>query len=242
YALLLGDDSIFNCFFFFQAEDGIRDFHVTGVQTCAFPISARRSTRDSAHGGGVRDDRGGLDRGGRVARPVRGVRERLGGGARRGGRAGDPLPLHPPGAADPVGVVRRSRAGRAPPRLLARPARRDPFATGRGARGDRGGARTRLLSDAAGGERRVRAGAWRGEVTAESPDVRSQISVGEPVPKTDRPIARIPPMISASAMATPRRRTAFPRATFSDDRPKTIATCATTAAAIIMKMWPIRAE
>src|SRR5690606_19977244 len=25
-------------FFFFQAEDGIRDFHVTGVQTCALPI------------------------------------------------------------------------------------------------------------------------------------------------------------------------------------------------------------
>src|SRR5690625_3120732 len=26
------------CFFFFQAEDGIRDGHVTGVQTCALPI------------------------------------------------------------------------------------------------------------------------------------------------------------------------------------------------------------
>src|SRR5690606_1419243 len=26
--------------FFFQAEDGIRGFHVTGVQTCALPISA----------------------------------------------------------------------------------------------------------------------------------------------------------------------------------------------------------
>src|SRR5690625_5901958 len=25
--------------FFFQAEDGIRDGHVTGVQTCALPIS-----------------------------------------------------------------------------------------------------------------------------------------------------------------------------------------------------------
>src|SRR2546426_6444862 len=36
-------------FFFFQAEDGIRDYKVTGVQTCALPISrlivfwARRS-------------------------------------------------------------------------------------------------------------------------------------------------------------------------------------------------------
>src|SRR5258707_5284128 len=32
--------SVTNCFFFFQAEDGIRDIGVTGVQTCALPISA----------------------------------------------------------------------------------------------------------------------------------------------------------------------------------------------------------
>src|SRR5256885_6293892 len=32
--------SLNNCdFFFFQAEDGIRDYKVTGVQTCALPIS-----------------------------------------------------------------------------------------------------------------------------------------------------------------------------------------------------------
>src|SRR5207244_8071299 len=31
------------CFFFFQAEDGIRDDLVTGVQTCALPISLGRS-------------------------------------------------------------------------------------------------------------------------------------------------------------------------------------------------------
>src|SRR2546427_4698790 len=30
---------VFFCFFFFQAEDGIRDLTVTGVQTCALPIS-----------------------------------------------------------------------------------------------------------------------------------------------------------------------------------------------------------
>src|SRR5256886_9252310 len=30
-------------FFFFQAEDGIRDLTVTGVQTCALPISDTRS-------------------------------------------------------------------------------------------------------------------------------------------------------------------------------------------------------
>src|SRR5215213_10076948 len=38
--------TIFVFFFFFQAEDGIRDWSVTGVQTCALPIcrgSARRA-------------------------------------------------------------------------------------------------------------------------------------------------------------------------------------------------------
>src|SRR3989442_14291635 len=34
--------------FFFQAEDGIRDADVTGVQTCALPISAFRRFADSA--------------------------------------------------------------------------------------------------------------------------------------------------------------------------------------------------
>src|SRR3989442_14339892 len=33
-----GGDYIRGCFFFFQAEDGIRDADVTGVQTCALPI------------------------------------------------------------------------------------------------------------------------------------------------------------------------------------------------------------
>src|SRR5690606_35062825 len=32
--------------FFFQAEDGIRDFHVTGVQTCALPISTTWEVHD----------------------------------------------------------------------------------------------------------------------------------------------------------------------------------------------------
>src|SRR5438093_5219028 len=41
-------------FFFFQAEDGIRDWSVTGVQTCALPICARHDDQDHAgrrHGG-----------------------------------------------------------------------------------------------------------------------------------------------------------------------------------------------
>src|SRR2546429_1308582 len=40
------DDVRSTClFFFFQAEDGIRDVAVTGVQTCALPISAQFFTR-----------------------------------------------------------------------------------------------------------------------------------------------------------------------------------------------------
>src|SRR5256885_4826435 len=35
-ALIVGPVMFF--FFFFQAEDGIRDYKVTGVQTCALPI------------------------------------------------------------------------------------------------------------------------------------------------------------------------------------------------------------
>src|SRR5258708_18362631 len=34
-------------FFFFQAEDGIRDDLVTGVQTCALPISAAVDIRET---------------------------------------------------------------------------------------------------------------------------------------------------------------------------------------------------
>src|SRR5439155_18258019 len=36
--LLQRDEDDIDFFFFFQAEDGIRDGHVTGVQTCALPI------------------------------------------------------------------------------------------------------------------------------------------------------------------------------------------------------------
>src|SRR5207248_6104863 len=38
-------------FFFFQAEDGIRDRTVTGVQTCALPISVLVRPRPNKHRG-----------------------------------------------------------------------------------------------------------------------------------------------------------------------------------------------
>src|SRR5260370_16579169 len=44
-------------FFFFQAEDGIRDSSVTGVQTCALPIFPPAATRSrSSKSGSKRAD------------------------------------------------------------------------------------------------------------------------------------------------------------------------------------------
>src|SRR2546427_12852 len=52
------------CFFFFQAEDGIRDLTVTGVQTCALPILQGGALRfhigagaDGGQGAGLEADR-----------------------------------------------------------------------------------------------------------------------------------------------------------------------------------------
>src|SRR5256885_5903676 len=69
-------------FFFFQAEDGIRDYKVTGVQTCALPIFVGRARRRAValagalerhafHGStalGVRRARGAEDRAAAVGR------------------------------------------------------------------------------------------------------------------------------------------------------------------------------
>src|SRR5205085_8307825 len=53
----------FIVFFFFQAEDGIRDLTVTGVQTCALPICERAAALHQVHDGvGEPGDRGELDR------------------------------------------------------------------------------------------------------------------------------------------------------------------------------------
>src|SRR2546429_4745683 len=43
--------------FFFQAEDGIRDVAVTGVQTCALPISRAPEKRSRKKGSGSRQTR-----------------------------------------------------------------------------------------------------------------------------------------------------------------------------------------
>src|SRR3989449_10583027 len=50
----------FSCFFFFQAEDGIRDVAVTGVQTCALPISDFNVMVERFQNFGARDGFGGM--------------------------------------------------------------------------------------------------------------------------------------------------------------------------------------
>src|SRR2546430_8529152 len=58
----LESTSVVFVFFFFQAEDGIRDLTVTGVQTCALPIS---------HAALERRVPGAVPRGGRTGPPRR---------------------------------------------------------------------------------------------------------------------------------------------------------------------------
>src|SRR5688500_20378848 len=58
-------------YFFFQAEDGIRDYKVTGVQTCALPI-CRPRRRARCLSCGCRASRSG----GRPKRPLRRRRSR----------------------------------------------------------------------------------------------------------------------------------------------------------------------
>src|SRR6266481_7597149 len=50
-------------FFFFQAEDGIRDGTVTGVQTCALPISREAVARTTWSAAGARSCGAGGGRG-----------------------------------------------------------------------------------------------------------------------------------------------------------------------------------
>src|SRR5262249_58933210 len=84
--------------FFFQAEDGIRDWSVTGVQTCALPISRRTTVSVTKIYLSLRQIfvtltvvRLGLlfliMR--RLCRPVRSEERRGGEGGRRRGGAGD---------------------------------------------------------------------------------------------------------------------------------------------------------
>src|SRR5262249_58965442 len=78
--------------FFFQAEDGIRDWSVTGVQTCALPISVRPdpgpgADRDELGGTGAGRDDETAERGGGLPGRVRSEERRVGKEWRAGGGA-----------------------------------------------------------------------------------------------------------------------------------------------------------
>src|SRR2546422_4206003 len=79
-------------FFFFQAEDGIRDVAVTGVQTCALPISGARELYElidlGVAMGDQRCDRDGADllQGEVEQRELRAVRQRRRSEERRVGK------------------------------------------------------------------------------------------------------------------------------------------------------------
>src|SRR5690606_4487247 len=77
---------LFRRLFFFQAEDGIRDFHVTGVQTCALPISQQQ------HGLVRRDPAAHPEHDPHVAPPTRPGRPPSAGAARPPADARTPRP------------------------------------------------------------------------------------------------------------------------------------------------------
>src|SRR5438874_853932 len=126
---------MYSFFFFFQAEDGIRDLYVTGVQTCALPISRRsrpaRPTPGGASRGPGRRARARLP-GRREAPPGVGRAGRDRRGAARGprgrvspGRRGLPAPACPGARAPRRGGARRllplQRTRHAPRRLRPPP-------------------------------------------------------------------------------------------------------------------------
>src|SRR5215203_2552171 len=125
--------SVFLFFFFFQAEDGIRDIGVTGVQTCALPISppdppqmqirlpsSTSATFTVRPPGGRRGARSPAARArarrGTAGRPAGAPAPRAGGAAAPGGG--------PRGRAGTAPLVQRlaAAAGRRPPPRAAAPA------------------------------------------------------------------------------------------------------------------------
>src|SRR5256885_12715587 len=97
-------------FFFFQAEDGIRDYKVTGVQTCALPISDLAVPRSDGRAGRGRRD------------PPDDARRRARRGTERRARVLAHGPIPRDGGLGPA--ARRPRPTRAPPARPPAPAAR----------------------------------------------------------------------------------------------------------------------
>src|SRR2546430_5458810 len=122
--------STVSCVFFFQAEDGIRDLTVTGVQTCALPIyrrpapvpQRRRGRHAQAHEGAAADGQRIRSVPAVRGRPRRGKdlgRALLGDPRQRGRGRGGLLLL-------PVGFLRRREQPLPPPPFLLPPGRPRP--------------------------------------------------------------------------------------------------------------------
>src|SRR5256886_12765727 len=105
-------------FFFFQAEDGIRDLTVTGVQTCALPIlnTSGCGAHMKAYGTLLAEDPAWAEHARRFAATVRGVAEFLAGAALAGPLQPVPMTVtyH-----DPCHVVHGQKIRSAPRALLA---------------------------------------------------------------------------------------------------------------------------
>src|SRR5256886_14360954 len=112
--------------FFFQAEDGIRDLTVTGVQACALPISSRGAARPRARRARRRPPR--PARGPGAPRPARSRRRRPPRGAARGPSVRDRR--RPPPAPSRGSPTRTPRPARR--RARARPCRRTRRSASRG--------------------------------------------------------------------------------------------------------------
>src|SRR5438876_2623727 len=85
--ILLFKSELVLLIFFFQAEDGIRDGRVTGVQTCALPISSIARTRRQAIDPSDRGAPGDDERPGRGVMPERSEERRVGKSVVVGGRS-----------------------------------------------------------------------------------------------------------------------------------------------------------
>src|SRR2546422_11734143 len=111
-------------FFFFQAEDGIRDVAVTGVQTCALPISGPAGWRARA-----RPPRGTPATAGRPPAPGSRETDRAWDARARGRAGGGPRRATAAAGGPAAGAPRTSRPRRARERTLPRRARSPPAAS-----------------------------------------------------------------------------------------------------------------
>src|SRR2546429_969599 len=116
--------AVLHSFFFFQAEDGIRDVAVTGVQTCALPISRGPDIAPAARRGSDR-----IVRARDAERAVRSAAAPIGGGG-GGARRSDarpaagprPFPPRPPRHRPRRGGPGTGGGGKPPPNTLHPPA------------------------------------------------------------------------------------------------------------------------